>query len=61
MPDTSFDIVIIGSRSGGYITAIRSHNLVSRPCGTRSLGGICLSWGASHQGLLRSAEVFHTM
>ena len=62
MPDTSFDIIIIGSGPGGYVTAIRAAQLgfktaiVERAC----LGGICLNWGCiPTKALLRSAEIFH--
>jgi dihydrolipoamide dehydrogenase len=64
MPDTSFDIVIIGSGPGGYVTAIRAAQLgftvamVERDY----LGGICLNWGCiPTKALLRSAEIFHYM
>jgi dihydrolipoamide dehydrogenase len=62
MPDTSFDILIIGSGPGGYVTAIRAAQLgfkvgiVER----EYLGGICLNWGCiPTKALLRSAEIFH--
>jgi dihydrolipoamide dehydrogenase len=64
MPDTSFDIIIIGSGPGGYVTAIRAAQLgfkvgmVERDY----LGGICLNWGCiPTKALLRSAEIFHYM
>jgi pyruvate/2-oxoglutarate dehydrogenase complex dihydrolipoamide dehydrogenase (E3) component len=31
MADTSFDVIIIGSGPGGYVTAIRAAQLGSRP------------------------------
>jgi dihydrolipoamide dehydrogenase len=50
MADTSFDIIIIGSGPGGYVTAIRA----------AQLGGICLNWGCiPTKALLRSAEIYH--
>jgi dihydrolipoamide dehydrogenase len=64
MPDTSFDILIIGSGPGGYVTAIRAAQLgftvamVERDY----LGGICLNWGCiPTKALLRSAEIYHYM
>src|SRR6187397_3337465 len=62
MPDTSFDIVIIGSGPGGYVTAIRSAQLGLKTAIVEKayLGGICLNWGCiPTKALLRSAEVFH--
>src|SRR4030088_2620122 len=62
MPDSSFDILIIGSGPGGYVTAIRAAQLgfkvgiIERDY----LGGICLNWGCiPTKALLRSAEIFH--
>src|SRR5689334_23479650 len=62
MSDNSFDILIIGSGPGGYVTAIRAAQLgfkvgiVER----EYLGGICLNWGCiPTKALLRSAEIFH--
>src|SRR5205085_4978651 len=64
MADTAFDIIIIGSGPGGYVTAIRAAQLgfkvgvVERDY----LGGICLNWGCiPTKALLRSAEIFHYM
>jgi dihydrolipoamide dehydrogenase len=64
MADTSFDILIIGSGPGGYVTAIRAAQLgfkvgiVER----EHLGGICLNWGCiPTKALLRSAEIYHYM
>ncbi|MGI8526120.1 MAG: dihydrolipoyl dehydrogenase [Pseudolabrys sp.] len=62
MADTSFDILIIGSGPGGYVTAIRATQLglkvgiIERDY----LGGICLNWGCiPTKALLRSAEIYH--
>ncbi|MBI2719782.1 MAG: dihydrolipoyl dehydrogenase [Rhizobiales bacterium] len=64
MSDTQFDILIIGSGPGGYVTAIRAAQLgfkvgiVER----EHLGGICLNWGCiPTKALLRSAEIYHYM
>src|SRR5215471_18715332 len=62
MADTSFDIVIIGSGPGGYVTAIRAAQLGFKTAMIERsyLGGICLNWGCiPTKALLRSAEVFH--
>jgi dihydrolipoamide dehydrogenase len=62
--DTSFDVLIIGSGPGGYVTAIRSAQLGFKTAIVERdhLGGICLNWGCiPTKALLRSAEVFHYM
>jgi dihydrolipoamide dehydrogenase len=64
MADTSFDVIIIGSGPGGYVTAIRAAQLgFSTAIVERDyLGGICLNWGCiPTKALLRSAEIFHYM
>jgi len=64
MADTSFDIIIIGSGPGGYVTAIRAAQLGFRTAIVERdyLGGICLNWGCiPTKALLRSAEIFHYM
>ena len=62
MADTSFDILIIGSGPGGYVTAIRAAQLGFKTAIVEKayLGGICLNWGCiPTKALLRSAEIFH--
>jgi dihydrolipoamide dehydrogenase len=62
MADQSFDVIIIGSGPGGYVTAIRSAQLGFKTAIVEReyLGGICLNWGCiPTKALLRSAEVFH--
>src|SRR5438105_10980799 len=62
MADTSFDIIIIGSGPGGYVTAIRAVQLGFKTAIVEKayLGGICLNWGCiPTKALLRSAEIFH--
>src|SRR5499427_2763119 len=62
MADTSFDIIIIGSGPGGYVTAIRASQLGFKTAIIERdyLGGICLNWGCiPTKALLRSAEIFH--
>src|ERR1700757_951091 len=64
MADTSFNIVIIGSGPGGYVTAIRAAQLGFKTAIVEKsyLGGICLNWGCiPTKALLRSAEIFHYM
>src|SRR5712671_587575 len=60
MPDTSFDIIIIGSGPGGYVTAIRAAQLGFKVAVVERdfLGGICTNWGCiPTKALLRSAAV----
>src|SRR4051794_31261772 len=62
MADTSFDIIIIGSGPGGYVTEIRAAQLGFKVAIVEKsyLGGICLNWGCiPTKALLRSAEIFH--
>src|SRR5512142_2468847 len=62
MPDSSFDIIIIGSGPGGYVCAIRAAQLGFKTAIVERdyLGGICLNWGCiPTKALLRSAEIFH--
>ena len=62
MADTNFDIIIIGSGPGGYVTAIRAAQLGFKVAIMERdyLGGICLNWGCiPTKALLRSAEIFH--
>jgi dihydrolipoamide dehydrogenase len=62
MADTNYDIIIIGSGPGGYVTAIRAAQLGFKTAIVEReyLGGICLNWGCiPTKALLRSAEIFH--
>jgi dihydrolipoamide dehydrogenase len=62
MAETNFDIIIIGSGPGGYVTAIRAAQLGFKTAIIERdyLGGICLNWGCiPTKALLRSAEIFH--
>lgn len=64
MADTSFDVIIIGSGPGGYVTAIRAAQLGFKVAIVEKsyLGGICLNWGCiPTKALLRSAEIYHYM
>ncbi|MGZ3288700.1 MAG: dihydrolipoyl dehydrogenase, partial [Xanthobacteraceae bacterium] len=63
MPDP-FDLIIIGSGPGGYVTAIRAAQLGFKTAIVERdyLGGICLNWGCiPTKALLRSAEIYHYM
>jgi len=58
---TKYDIIIIGSGPGGYVTAIRASQLGFKTAlvEKESLGGICLNWGCiPTKALLKSAQVF---
>ena len=64
MAETSFDVIIIGSGPGGYVTAIRAAQLGFKTAiiEREYLGGICLNWGCiPTKALLRSAEIFRYM
>lgn len=57
----SYDIIVIGSGPGGYVTAIRASQLGLKTAVVErdSLGGICLNWGCiPTKALLKSANVF---
>ena len=59
---TSYDVLIIGSGPGGYVTAIRAAQLGFKVAivEREHLGGICLNWGCiPTKALLRSAEILH--
>ena len=62
MAEQSFDVIVIGSGPGGYVTAIRASQLGFKTAIVERdyLGGICLNWGCiPTKALLRSSEVFH--
>ncbi|WP_017930531.1 dihydrolipoyl dehydrogenase [Robiginitomaculum antarcticum] len=64
MANQSFDVIIIGSGPGGYVTAIRAAQLGMKVAIVEkdALGGVCLNWGCiPTKALLRSAEVYHNM
>ena len=59
-----FDVIIIGSGPGGYVTAIRASQLGFKTAiiEKADLGGVCLNWGCiPTKAMLRSAEVYHNM
>jgi dihydrolipoamide dehydrogenase len=56
-----FDILVIGSGPGGYVTAIRASQLGMKVgvIEKENLGGICLNWGCiPTKALLKSAQVY---
>ncbi len=56
-----YDVIILGSGPGGYVTAIRASQLGFKVAiiEKESLGGICLNWGCiPTKALLKSAQVF---
>ncbi|MDV3644351.1 dihydrolipoyl dehydrogenase [Elizabethkingia anophelis] len=57
----NYDIIVIGSGPGGYVTAIRASQLGFKTAiiEKENLGGICLNWGCiPTKALLKSAQVF---
>ena len=59
---TQYDLIVIGSGPGGYVTAIRATQLGLKTAIVErdALGGICLNWGCiPTKALLRSAEVLY--
>ena len=58
---TTYDIIVVGSGPGGYVTAIRASQLGFKTAivEKESLGGVCLNWGCiPTKALLKSAQVF---
>ena len=58
---TEYDIIVLGSGPGGYVTAIRASQLGFKTAiiEKESLGGVCLNWGCiPTKALLKSAQVF---
>tara|TARA_Y100000385_G_C13100556_1_gene644249 strand:+ start:331 stop:1719 length:1389 start_codon:yes stop_codon:yes gene_type:complete len=56
-----FDLIVVGSGPGGYVTAIRASQLGLKTAivEKESLGGVCLNWGCiPTKALLKSAQVF---
>jgi dihydrolipoamide dehydrogenase len=57
----SYDLIVLGSGPGGYVTAIRGSQLGLKTAiiEKESLGGVCLNWGCiPTKALLKSAQVF---
>jgi len=56
-----YDIIVLGSGPGGYVTAIRASQLGFKVAviEKETLGGVCLNWGCiPTKALLKSAQVF---
>lgn len=56
-----YDVIVLGSGPGGYVTAIRASQLGLKVAVVEkeNLGGICLNWGCiPTKALLKSAQVF---
>lgn len=57
----NYDLIVLGSGPGGYVTAIRASQLGMKVAivEREALGGICLNWGCiPTKALLKSAQVF---
>lgn len=60
----AFDVVVVGSGPGGYVTAIRASQLGFKTAIVEraELGGICLNWGCiPTKALLKSGEVYEQL
>lgn len=56
-----YDIIVLGSGPGGYVTAIRASQLGFKTAVVEkeSLGGVCLNWGCiPTKALIKSANVY---
>jgi dihydrolipoamide dehydrogenase len=61
VPD-QYDLIILGSGPGGYVSAIRASQLGLKVAivEREKLGGICLNWGCiPTKALLRTSEIHH--
>jgi dihydrolipoamide dehydrogenase len=57
----AYDVVVIGSGTGGYVAAIRAAQLgfTTAVIEKENLGGVCLNWGCiPTKALLKSAQVY---
>ena len=57
-----FDIIVVGSGPGGYVTAIRASQLGKSVAiiERAEVGGICLNWGCiPTKALLKSAQAYN--
>src|SRR5712691_4201547 len=64
MPETSFDLIVIGGGPGGYVAAIRAAQLGMKTAivEREQLGGVCLNWGCiPTKALLRASEISHLL
>jgi dihydrolipoamide dehydrogenase len=56
-----YDVIVVGSGPGGYVTAIRASQLGFKTAVVEkeNLGGVCLNWGCiPTKALLKSAQVY---
>lgn len=59
--EMKYDVIVLGSGPGGYVTAIRASQLGFKVAviEKENLGGVCLNWGCiPTKALLKSAQVF---
>jgi dihydrolipoamide dehydrogenase len=59
-----FDVLVIGSGPGGYVTAIRAAQLglTAAIVEREALGGVCLNWGCiPTKALLKSGEIYESL
>jgi dihydrolipoamide dehydrogenase len=64
LPDSRYDLVVIGSGPGGYVAAIRASQLKMRVAVIErdQPGGVCLNWGCiPSKALLNSAETIESI
>ncbi len=64
MPDSDFDLIVLGGGPGGYVAAIRAAQLGMKTAVVERehLGGICLNWGCiPTKALLRTSEINHLL
>jgi dihydrolipoamide dehydrogenase len=62
--EQNFDLILLGSGPGGYVTAIRGAQLGMKVAVVEreNLGGICLNWGCiPTKALLRTSEINHLL
>jgi dihydrolipoamide dehydrogenase len=60
----AFDLIVVGSGPGGYVTAIRASQLGLKTAivEREALGGVCLNWGCiPTKALLKSGEVYEQL
>jgi len=60
----NYDLIIIGSGPGGYVSAIRASQLGMKVAVVEKaeIGGVCLNWGCiPTKALLKSSEVLKTI
>src|ERR1700758_3572887 len=64
MPETNFDLIVLGGGPGGYVAAIRAAQLNMKTAVVErdQLGRICLNWGCiPTKALLRTSEINHLL